>query len=112
MTTQELIKLGSELLEEVGLGGELKELEEIIENFEVAVEGTNKDELRLATIGMLLVRIGVPRIRELLPYDTFRAVELMAEFHCFEYHANLILEQAINRMSKALELRLGKAMLN
>ena len=35
MTTQELIKLGSELLEEVGLGGELKELEEVIENFEV-----------------------------------------------------------------------------
>ena len=42
MTTQELIKLGSELLEEVSLGGELKELEEVIENL-VTVEGTDKD---------------------------------------------------------------------
>ena len=112
MTTQELIKLGSELLEEVGLGGELEELEEFLEDFEVTVEGTNKDELHLATIGTLLVHSGLTRIRELLPYDTFRAVELMAEFHCFEYHANLILEKAINRMKKAHKLRLGKAMLN
>ena len=112
MTTQELIKLGSELLEEVGLGDELKELEEVIEDFEVTVEGTDKDELRLATIGLLLVRRGIPRIRELIPYDSLRAVELMADFHRFEYHAQSILEQAINRMSKAHELRLEKALLN
>jgi len=112
MTTQELIKLGSELLEEVGLGGELKELEEIIENFEVTVEGTDKDELHLASIGLLLVRRGIPRIRELIPYDSLRAVELMADFHRFEYHAKSILEQAVNRMSKAIELRLEKALLN
>ena len=112
MTTQELIKLGSELLEEVGLDVELKELEEVIENIKVTVEGTDKDELRLATISLLLVRRGVPRIRELLPYDILRAVELMAEFHRFDHYSKLVLEQAVNRMSKAHELRLKKAKLN
>lgn len=112
MTTQELIKLGSELLEEVGLGGELKEIEEVLEDFEVTVEGTDKDELRLATIGLLLVCRGIPRIRDLIPYDSLRAVELMADFHRFEHYTKLILEQAINRMSKAHELRLEKALLN
>ena len=102
MTTQELVKLGSKLLGEVGLGGKLKKLEEVLEDFEVTVEGTDKDELYLAMIGMLLVRRGVPRIRDLLPYDTFRAVELMAEFHRFEHYSEIILEQAVNRMSKAL----------
>ena len=112
MTTQELIKLGSKLLEEVGLGGELKELEEVLEDFEVTVEGTDKDELHLATISMILVRSGVPRIRELFPYDILRAVELRDKFHRFEHYSNLILEQAINRMREAHELGLGKAMLN
>lgn len=112
MTTQELIKLGSELLEEVGLGGELKELEETIEKFDVTVEGTDKDELRLASIGLLLVRRGIPRIRDLIPYDSLRAVELMADFHRFEHYTKLVLEQAVNRMSKAIERRLEKVLLN
>jgi hypothetical protein len=112
MTIKQLIELGSELLEEVGLGGELEKLEKVLEDFEVIVEGTDKDELLLAMIGMLLVRSGIPRIRELLLYDTLRAIELMAEFHRFEYCTKLVLEQAVNRMSKAHELSLRKAMLN
>lgn len=112
MTTQELIKLGSKLLREVGLGGELKEIEEVLEDFEVTVEGTDKDELHLATIGMLLAHSGLHRIREILPYDILRAVELMAEFHRFDHYSKLVLEQAVNRMSKAHELRLKKAKLN
>lgn len=112
MTIQELIKLGSELLGEVGLGGELKELEEVLEDFEVTVEGTDKDELHLATIGMVLVHSGLPRIRELLLYDILRAVELMEEYIRFEHYSNLILEQAVNRMSQAHGLRLAKALLN